>query len=256
MREVARIVKWLIWGIAGALAVLFGFVKLGNFPYSIGAEYLNPDLTRDFLIAIYYTCWVFGCKSDTVVQEQTYSRSTGAVFIPTKAIVYIILFGALAAVVLYFVNNDTWFTLALDCFLVANILGFMYILRFVGPSIRISHDEFRKNNDVPNTVKLEIVMNYFLGVWQWVRFAVGALILIALTLVVLDDTLKSQICRWVASKIGFQEMTVKNLIADTLIASFIAVMEGWIWSKRVVRAISIRTIDRLAARFRFDTIRA
>ena len=250
MRGVTRTVNLLISGIAIALAFFFVWVKIGNFPYRQAAEYLDPNLTRDFLIAVYYTCWVFGCKSDNVAHEQAYSVDEGRIHLPVMAIVFILGFGVIAGVLLWLVETDKWFSVALDILFVANILGFAYILWFVYPAIRISRAEYEKHNDVPKLLKLNVTVKYMMGAWQWARFALGAVVLAVLTLVCFSEPYHDNVSLLIANKIGFRQETVARLLADVLIAAFIIIMEGWIWTKRFERGVAIRTIDKIAAQYR------
>jgi hypothetical protein len=250
MRRVARTVNLLIWGLAIALPFFFAWVKLGNFPYSQAADYLNPNVTRNFLIALYYTSWVFGAKSDTAAQERVYSVDEGKIQLPVKAVGYIIGFGVMAGVLLWAVDNDKLFSIALDVLLVLNVLGFAYILRFVAPAICISRAEYEKRSDAPKLLKLDVTVNYMTGAWQWARFALGGAILAALTLACFSERYRDYFSAIIANKIGFRQETVAQLLADVLVAAFIITMDGWIWAKRLAREVSIRTIDRIAAQYR------
>lgn len=97
----------------------------------------------------------------------------GSIKLPIKAIIYIIGFGIIAGVLLWSVDSDPWFSVALNILFVANIFGFAYILKFVAPATRISRAEYENSNDVPKRLKLDVTVQYMMGRWQWFRFSVG-----------------------------------------------------------------------------------
>jgi hypothetical protein len=134
-RELAgfvRLVRRCITLIAFGLGSAFTWVQLKDLRFGSVISSVDPDATRQILLAIYYWCWVYGAKFDVDIQDTAFSRNIGTVKEVLRAISFIVVFGIVAGILFLVSKYDQAFAVALAFFLLSNIAGFfLYIHPFI-----------------------------------------------------------------------------------------------------------------------------
>lgn len=247
VRSVRRAVK----AIAFVLAVGFTWLQIKDFHVEGVIDGANPDLTRKIVLAIYYWCWVFGCNFDLDMQELAYFEGTRRLKLSLTAIGLLIIFGLVAAMLLWISGSDQGFAAVLALFLALNIMGFLYILRVVKPIIRSSCEKYTQEQHYLDVVQLEIVSGYMLGRWQWLRFGVGFVVILAMELICFSPQLRGISAQFLSgiTHAADSPQAFYALLPSAIFVVFVAVMEGWIWTMRFRAKISLDFVEILGGRY-------
>ncbi len=246
MTKVARTIRTLIKWVAAALVVLFGYLQLKDIQIEGFVDKLNPDILRRITLFIYYSCWVAGATFDTNIMEDVHYVEPDRARLPANAIILIVAFGAVTALLLWFAGDDKGFAILLDIFFVYNIFGIVYINNYLKPISEASRNAYLHGHKYVSLIQLTIVSQYLRGAWQWHRFLAGALILIALNVVCFSTTSSRFLAEFITHRLPvLGAVTVFQLLPSVLLLVFVGVIEAWIWYKRLVTALSLSVVDRL-----------
>lgn len=132
-RSVRTFIKWIAW----LLVALFGYLQLKDIKIEGIVDNLNPDILRRFTLFLYYSCWVAGSSFDTNMMEDVYYIDAGRARLPANAIILLVVFGAVTALMLWMAGNNQGFSLLLDVFFFINVLGIIYIQNFLSPVAKL-----------------------------------------------------------------------------------------------------------------------
>jgi hypothetical protein len=253
----ARRVRKLIRYIGVSLAALFTFLQLRNIEFGIIFTTISPDMLRKASLIAYYWSWIFGATFDTDVQELAYFTEKGRFKLTVSAITLIVLFGCVAAALLWAENNDQMFASVLTLFFIFNIAGFAYILWFVRPIIAASKANYSQNENYFNMAQLEMVSDYMTGSWQWKRFAIG-LVLVS----IMDAICFSNAIRTTASEVFVRLFGLLNMdswaqrLPSFAFVCFVVLMDGWIWLQRAKLSGSLGVLEKISLRYTLAPLRS
>jgi hypothetical protein len=255
----ARLIRRSITLIAFGLGSAFTWVQLKDLRFGSVISSVDPDTTRQILLAIYYWCWVYGAKFDVDIQEAAFSRNIGAVREVLRAIAFIVVFGIVAGILFLVSKNDQTFAVALTLFLLSNIAGFfLYILPFVKPLFDTSRREFAAGHNYTDLVLLEVVYDYMYGRWQWFRFAVGLGLVCFILLISFSNYVREGVSVAISDLVPslFDFRTVYSDAPSLSFLVFVCVMEAWIYLMRFKVQISLQVIERLVRDYHLEIGRA
>src|SRR5216683_1299656 len=246
MTKIARVIRSLIKWVATILVLLFGYLQLKDIQIEGVVDKLNPDILRRITLFIYYSCWVAGATFDTNIMEDVYYVEADRARLPVSAIILIVAFGVVTALLLWIAGNDEGFAILLDIFFAYNIIGFVYILRYTRPISDASRDTYQRGQKYVSLIRLSIVSQYLRGTWQWWRFLTGIMILAALNVMCFSTVSGRLLAEFITHWLPIlNAVMVLQLLPSVLLLVFVVVIEGWIWYKRLVTAVSLSIVDRL-----------
>jgi len=237
-------VRAFIRVVAGLLATFFIFLKWDSqkvIGYAISA---TANSIIEYALAIYFISWVLGSQFDTSRQEDGCSVSDKSK--PTQAAfgmmaLIAIIFGIICWIYYFVKGPEKIFYIMsfLGIFIIFNILGYMYMLKtYTLPNIIRSFDEYIKNKDKTNFLKLSLITEYISGRWQWIRLITGLFLCLLITCLILYGS---------GDYISPYLFNIPpNTIYAIMILFYILFIEMWMWCKRVWIFYSLRNIDKLA----------
>jgi hypothetical protein len=118
-REVDKVGDWArrgIWVVGTVLAAFFAFLQLSHLPYVPAIENTNPLYVRELLLALYYLCWIFGTSFDVSIQRYAYVADPQHGQMPRRALLILIGFSLVAALLLWVRESDKMFAAVLGVF--------------------------------------------------------------------------------------------------------------------------------------------
>ena len=254
MTATARMVRKLIRYIGLILFAVFTYLQVKDFQVGALIENISPDFLRRITLILYYWCWIFGATFDTDIQELAYFSDKGRFKLTGKAIGLVILFGIVAAVLLWSAYDDRLFAGALTIFFAANIAGFAYILWFVKPIIQASENKFRRGDNYFSLAQLELVSGYMNGSWQWKRFGLGVLLVVAMDTICFLDVVKIAIAEALAGFLPVSTAALAERLPTLTFVSFVILMEGWIWIQRARVHVALDLLEELSREFTLTPI--
>jgi len=240
--RVARTTRWLIYGLATLLTLAFGWLKLSGQDFAPIVKDVTPSLLFRTSLALYFTSWAFGTVSDTNAQESVYVVAPAGGSLPMKAWGTAIVISLVFAI-LCIVRSVGIFSIVLAGLLIANILGWRYMLTLVVKPLNRSAEEYERLVDYAKLQELREVERYLSGVWQWWRFAAGAIIICAMLALAFES-----VSLGVSSIFGLSN----EYAFSVLVFAFVAVMEGWIWAIRLQRNITLEVIRKIGDLYRLS----
>ncbi len=199
---------------------------------------------------MYYACWVAGTTIDANVQKEVYRRDPAGGNIPLQVIVAVVGLFVVAAALLWASSSDERVSVALIFFLVVNVFAWRILVGRVNPIISATAREYEQASQFHRLEQLQIIRTYITGWWQWARFAMMAVIVLAanvLTFSVPARSMASQTLRDFLPDSAAPAIPV--LLPVAALCCFIFAAEAWIWVLRVRNAIALNTIDELAKRY-------
>jgi hypothetical protein len=239
MTEIARRVRKLIKYIGLILFAIFTYLQLKDFQIGTVIENISPDLLRRLTLIAYYWCWIFGTTFDTDIQEVAYFSEKGRFKLTERAIGLLLLFGFVAAVLLWAANDDRLFAGTLTVFFLFNVGGFAYILWFVKPIILASKDKYLEGKNHFSLAQLELVSGYMNGSWQWKRFGLGVALIAIMNAICFSDSIKIAIAEGLARFIPITADLLSERLPTFTFVTFVALMEGWIWVQRAKVSVAL-----------------
>jgi hypothetical protein len=241
--RVARTTRWLIYGLATLLTLVFGWLKLNGQDFAPIVKDLTPSLLFRTSLALYFTSWAFGTTSDTNVQESVYAVAPASGSLPMGAWSIAISISLVFAI-LCVVKSVGIFSLVLALLLTANVVGWRYMLKLVADPLSRSAEEYESCQDYAKLQELREVARYLSGGWQWWRFGAGAIIIGAMLALAFEQ---------VSLRVGFLfGLPSTEYAFSVLVFAFVAIMEGWIWAIRLQRNITIDVIRKINALYRLS----
>jgi predicted membrane-bound mannosyltransferase len=92
------------------------------------------------------------------------------------------------------------------------------------------------------------------GVWQWLRFLAGSVIIVTAITACFYDPVRQEIATFGANTFGAPQLVnaVADLVPNLLLAAFILVMEIWIWFMRLRVKLQLRTVGVIADRYSIE----
>jgi hypothetical protein len=241
-----RLIKW----IGAILVIFFGYLQMRNIPIVNIVNSMSPDILRQTALFIYYPSWVYGSTWDTKIRERTYYVNTGQARLPLTALLLIVAFGIVTGLLLWLSGNDRGLSIILDILFFANMIGWIYILRFTKRIVTSSRDFYNNHENFLELLKLETVTRYTDGGWHWYRFLTGIILLIALNIA----SFSPEATLWVAEAIfhlipALEVVAIAKLLPSVLLMIFVLVITVWIWCMRLITEVSLSVLDRLHARY-------
>jgi hypothetical protein len=255
MTEIARRVRKLIKYIGLILFAIFTYLQLKDFQIGTVIENISPDLLRRLTLIAYYWCWIFGTTFDTDIQEVAYFSEKGRFKLTERAIGLLLLFGFVAAVLLWAANDDRLFAGTLTVFFLFNVGGFAYILWFVKPIILASKDKYLEGKNHFSLAQLELVSGYMNGSWQWKRFGLGVALIAIMNAICFSDSIKIAIAEGLARFIPITADLLSERLPTFTFVTFVALMEGWIWVQRAKVSVALDLLEQLSTKFTLEPIR-
>ena len=230
----ARTTRTVISWLAGILVIIFGWLEFRDIQIGQIVGSVSGDLLVKIALCIYYLSWVAGTINDVDEQETAYAEAPSQGKVPWKGIVVAVVVAAVFALLCY-VNSAKIFSLVLAGFLVINVLGYLYILAIISPTITKSRTQYVEQGDHCSLIKLEIVWKYMGGKWQWYRFAFGFAaigVVMAASFSRLPQLLNSV----------YPAIPTENYLALSVLL-YVITFEGWIWAMRIWAKVAQGTVD-------------
>src|SRR5690349_16247881 len=198
----------------------------------------------------------YGTTVDANIQKEVYRRDPLRGSVPREAIAAVISLFVVAAILLWASASDERISAALIPFLVVNVVAWKILVHRVEPVINASAHCYQQESRVYRLEQLRIIHTYIAGSWQWLRFTLMALIVLAANLFCFNDTAREAAARTLHTHLpsnfgGVSEAAISALLPTAILAVFITVAETWIWILRARNAIALRTITTLARRYAF-----
>ena len=229
-RATRTLIKWL----AGILVLIFGWLQFNGLPIGEIVGSVSGDLLVKLALCIYYLSWAAGTFNDVDEQETAYAEAPTQGHLPRNGILISICVAAVFGLLCY-VPSAKAFSVVLAIFLALNVLGYVYVLKIVGPIAEKSKAQYLKDEDHRSVIKLDIVWRYMSGPWQWFRFAYG---FVAVGVVLAASF--SRLPQLLSSK--YPEIPPETYVALSILL-FVITMEGWIWAMRIRAKIAQSTVD-------------
>jgi hypothetical protein len=135
------------------------------------------------------------------------------------------------------------FSIVLAVLLIANVLGWRYMLTLVVKPLNRSAKEYERPQDYAKLQELREVERYLSGVWQWWRFAGGAIIICAMIALAFEP---------VSMRVSLIFGLSNEYAFSVLVFGFVALMEGWIWAIRLQRNIALDVIKKIGDLYRLS----
>ncbi len=244
--RLARAVRFSIRAISVILPVLFAWLSFRDLSFSaiIGAIASSTvlDVLWKLVLFIYYTAWVIGASNDTNFHEDVSVRAPFGGQLPLQAIGLLVLFLVVAALLLYSQTFEQ-FVVFITLFFSTNFISYLYIVReFTRPMIEESRAEFMSQGDYFGIERIAIFEHYMLGRWQFWRFLTGCVIIAAMIAIAVSN-------RLFGGTIPYLQDIPLELVQLIGMASFVAVLEIWIFYMRLKTLAGLAALDRLAARY-------
>lgn len=257
--EVGPLWKWSLRAIgvlATILGIVFAWVQLREVPLP-NIENAEPTHVRRLVLAIYYACWVAGATFDANTQKEVYRRDPQRGSIPREAFLAVIGLFVVAAVLLWASDSDLRTSLALAPFLIVNVIGWRVVVHRITPIIANTTAAYQQVQEYARLEQLNIVKEYMVGRWQWIRFAGMLLIVVTANAICLFPEVRASLSHALH---GFapslMESAISNLLPVAALASFVLFGEAWIWIRRARCAVALRTIGDLAERYKLQPAKA
>ncbi len=252
--KLATKARFTIKIIGGALALLFTWIQLKDFPVVPLLESTKAGFVLRLALAVYYFSWIFGTSFDVSVQQSVYVRDADRGHLGWRAIAAIGLFGATAAIFLWASDDEKWFAATLTGFIIANIIGWLVLVRRVTSIIYMSLLTY--DQDFFEIERLHVVKIYIAGNWQKYRFLVMfaiALVAIAISFVA---PVRLMVSLAIASLVfGLKETVISPLLPSLVFVVFLVIAEGWIWMMRAKTWASLNLISDLKEKYQLEPIR-
>jgi hypothetical protein len=248
--KLAKTSRRFISVIGGGLALVFGWLTFRDLPIAAAIASTQPEYVRQFVLVAYYFSWVFGTSFDVSTQQAVYIRDPQRGRMPGGAFLVVLILFAVAAILLWANENDTYFAGTLTGFVVVNVVSFWILLRRVRPIISASHKAYEERGDFFGLELLRIVTDYIAGKWQWLRFVAMGLLILAADIVCFNEHARQLLGVGVQNLIpSLPAEAIAPLLTDMLLFLFVLVAEGWIWTLRVRTKTSMIVIENLNERY-------
>jgi len=205
----------------------------------------GPRVIWELAIVIYFASWIYGSKYDTTNQEIVYLMvpNRGKLPLHYAGILFTIgiLFGVLA-----WMNTFRQFAVALGVFWCFNILSWHFFARSVlARTFSESSERYKQLNDFFGLEQLLNIQRYIAGQWQWWRFGVGSVLVVAM--LVFSFTNSAEL---LARALGAQALA--GYAPAMAILTFVLVVESWMWFMRIKTGVSQIILDELARQYRLQ----
>lgn len=176
-------------------------------------------------------CWYYGCNHDLDVQHDVYVDAP-----PRKWTDLLLMVGvAVGFAWLFTVQNPRHMTIAFICFVIVNMVGWVYLKKRTIEHVNRALEEYQQKKDIGSVLRTEVYQDYMFGAWQWYRFAAGIGFLLILVLIAFTSL---PILGSVSRDFGF----------TLILISMLAVLEVWIWHKRIVLKSEWQCVEWLHSR--------
>lgn len=234
------------------LVILFAWLQIRDVPIAVVVKNTNPDLLQRLTIILYYFCWVFGCNFDIKIQEHSYKFFPEGK-LPIGAIALIVLFGFVAALLIWSRRNTICFAIVITLFMACNFIGWRYIVKTVRPIIEDSKREYEHGGkpDYFGLEKLRTATDYITGNWQVLRFVVMSLFIVLLDVFSFYAQTRELTAEAVHRLVpDTSETSIDELLPAGIFLLYVIIAEGWIWTMRTRAQISLDEIKKLRKKYR------
>lgn len=193
-------------------------------------EIANVDariLLKTVLIGYLY-CWYYGCSRDVSVQRDIFVDA------PSRKLSDLLLMAGVTIgfAWLFTVEDMGCITVAFICFIILNMCGWMYLKKRTEANLDQAVEAYQKKNDIVSVIRTNFYREYMFGAWQRYRFGTGIGFLLVLVLVAFSS---------VPIPVGVP----RQLLFSAIVAVMIAVLEVWMWHRRLVLAAEWKCVARL-----------
>lgn len=245
-----KMVRWLISFGAWILPLWFAWLQVKNYPILVTIKSIQPYIILQLLLIVYYFCWVAGARFDVTTQESIYLaeyRFPWAQF--GSGIVLIAAGGAL----LWASSDDRKFAIVLSIFVAVNVAFWVTLTFTVRELISDTRAKYTSENDYYGIAQLDIVEDYILGNWQWHRFIVMGLIVLAGDVICFVGAIRNAISVALLPLFhGFTADDISPLLPQIGFLIFLVFAEGWIWLKRAIARATMYALNRLATDYKLE----
>lgn len=222
--HVASRVRLVVRGLATGLALAFGWLQLKGISIVPFATDDHAQIVVRVSLVLYYLSWVAGNSwdiSDTVTAVAVPPRKRD---MPWETIVFGVSL-CLVFAALCWSSSASRLSMSLVTFWILDFgLWLYYTKRILLPMVRQSEGIYAGSPRL-QTARLREFKKYASGDWQWKRWIVGALILVALT-----SMTHTSLGGVVA---GLLRLPSTGFVLASVTFLFVLVVEIWIWSWRI-----------------------
>jgi hypothetical protein len=234
-KKLSKAVHKLLRAIEIALLIIFGSVELWPFVGELlqkglveVVHGLKPaDFVWDGTLIIYFASWIFGAESDAEVQGEVYLTAPNKGQLTAQDLMIAGSIAGAFAVLLLLRHKPHLLAGAMTLFWLGNILAWRYLVNLLKTTINKSRATYRRNKEYIGLEKLNVVQRYISGQWQWWRFGLGAVLIIAVDVFAFMDVIDIEMG----------------------LVFFVGFVESWIWMERARTNVSLRILDDLHEKY-------
>jgi len=240
LKETVKLTRSYIKIIALLLVLIFGWLQVRDY---IILQIINIQFTNVFYkvtLAIYFALWVYGTTMDLDDEEYTLLIAPSKNKLTMSAITSILTISVVFGI-LCMVQTPQAITIVLSVFFIVNVISWRFLIRYIQKSVHTSKQKYEKAENYFALLKLEIVEQYLYSNWQWKRFGVGLVVLLALNIIVFFN-LSSNIATGL-------HIPSPLFIVVLLFFLYICVMEIWVWQKRLHKKLSFKILEDLELKY-------
>jgi hypothetical protein len=230
-------IRLIIQLIAAALGLYYGYLQLSGLEVEAFKTDGFADTLMKITLLIYYLAWLKGNLMDLKDEEAIFMMPPNKGKFSFSAIMMILLLAIIFFFLCYF-KSKRIFALILDAFMISNIYGWQYLIKFISDSVKENKEFYNsENKNFRNEYLRIMVEDYLKGCWQYWRFGVGIFMLIIINILVFTN-----FSLLISSGLNLKSAELVKAIGFII---FITVFEGWIWYMRLRRSVSLNLIDKL-----------
>ena len=124
--------------VCAVLALLFGYLQFRNYQFARVIEYAQPEFLLKFTMFAFYLGWVFGPKFDIKVQKLVYVKDPHRGELTLIGFFLLITFSITAIFMLWVIDNEKIFFIALTVSMGLNIVSYFFIFHRMRPAAKVS----------------------------------------------------------------------------------------------------------------------
>lgn len=234
-RRFAKSADKLIFAVEVSVGAIFGWVELWPLmgeaiEKGIGKviQGLRPEeAVWNATLVIYFFSWIFGTKRDAEVQGEVYLTAPNRGHLATQDIAVGVSIAIGFVVLLLLKTYPGWLAVALTLFWFGNIVAWRYLVKLLTQPIDKSRLLYTREKEYIGLAKLHIVERYISGRWQWWRFVLGGVLIVAVDVTAFFEHIDTKM----------------GLIV------FVAVVECWVWLERARTELSLNVLEDFGDRY-------
>jgi hypothetical protein len=236
--------------LSGLLVAAFAWVQIKNFPVIAILENTKPQSILQLALAGGFASWAAAISFDLSTQQAVYVDDPDEGRITFELAGAMILLTAVAGGLLWASNDEKRFALAIDIYILGNIVFWRLLLRRAKAVIEASK-AFYRDEDLFELEKLNVLETYVGGHWQWYRFGVMFAIAIILDAVCFVAPLRDVTALGVHFLFpNFSAAAASSLLPVIAFVGLLLVAESWVWLMRAKTRTCIGVIDGFRRRYK------